>query len=72
MPAFRCYALDADGHIIAREDVTSDDLVEAIAEGWRFVASRPVMHEDAIGLEVWQESRKLFPAAQAASPGPLG
>lgn len=68
MPVFRCYALNAGGHIIAREDITSDDLSAAIQQGWRFVTSGPAKHDDATGLEIWQGGRMLFSSNEAAEP----
>lgn len=68
VPLYRCYALNAFGHIIACKDIASDDVSAAIQHGWHFVASGPAKHDDATGLEVWQGSQMLFSSNEAAEP----
>ena len=59
MPSYRCYFLDADEHIKAREDIEAEKLRDAIEQALLMLKARP-QHKT---VEVWEGARRVFPAA---------
>jgi hypothetical protein len=57
MDIFRCYFLDAQDHISAREDIEADTLAAAIDRALAMLKSRP--HHRSI--EIWQGARRVYP-----------
>ncbi len=60
MQIFRCYALNEDGSIVAREDIEAPALSAVIETGWSFVAQSCAAEIAGKGLEIWQGETKVF------------
>jgi hypothetical protein len=65
MSAYRCYFLDGQDHITAVENIQADALGVAIEQALAMLKARPHHH----AIEIWQDTRKVYPAREEASPG---
>lgn len=57
MRYYRCYFLDADGHVLAAEVVQADTDEEALARAAEMLSGRPHYRS----IEVWDGARRIFP-----------
>lgn len=56
MEEFRCYFLDADGHIGGREEIDADTLAGAIDQALAMITARP-QHS---AFEIWQGTNRVY------------
>jgi hypothetical protein len=67
MPNFRCYFMDASGHIILPADIDAEDLETAKHRAFDIMCSEETVRSSSIGgMEIWQDKIRVYPEGATA------
>ena len=67
MPSFRCYFMDAKGHIILPADIDAEDLESAKHRAFDIMCSEEMVRSSSIrGMEIWQGKVRVYPEGATA------